>query len=246
MMMLNSALYSGTVGHCRYVPKLHRFRYSIFLFALDLDELATLNHLGIWFQVGKKALMSFRPEDYLNREATLTRRHVWDKVLELQGTDYQGKVVFLGQVRCLGVYFSPVNFYYCHDQTGVLRYLLAEVSNTPWNERHYYLIHAETQQPVAKAFHVSPFMDLAMDYHWRFSGLIKTLNLHIENQRATGEKVFDATLILQQRPLTKTQLRREWLRIPAMTLKTVAAICWQALKIFFKRIPYVPKAQEIS
>ncbi|MBK8455378.1 MAG: DUF1365 domain-containing protein [Thiofilum sp.] len=250
MTTLNSALYSGTVGHCRYQPRLHRFKYSIFLLALDLDELDHLPDLGIWFKVSGRALMSFRPDDYMQRQAQLTRAHVWEKVSELGGDNYAGKVVFLGQVRCLGVYFSPVNFYYCHDQQEELRYLVAEVSNTPWNERHYYLINAQTQQqPIAKAFHVSPFMDLAINYHWRFSALAKTLTLQIENQREGGDKLFDATLVLQQRPLTKTQLRYEWLRIPAMTLKTVGAIYWQALKLWMKRIPYVPysrKAQEMS
>lgn len=252
---INSALYSGTVGHCRYVPSLHRFKYSIFLFALDLDELATLPSLGLWFKVGSKALMSFHPEDYLTQQSTLTSRHVWNKVLDLGGVDYQGKVIFLGQVRCLGVYFSPVNFYYCYDTEKVLRYLVAEVSNTPWNERYYYLIDAQSQQvPIPKTFHVSPFMNLDMVYQWRFSDLNPVLTLHIENQKVdettqTSTKLFDATLVLQRKPLSVNQLRYEWLRIPAMTIKTVTAIYWQALKLWLKRIPYVPysrKPQEMS
>lgn len=252
---LTSAIYSGTVGHCRYVPKLHHFRYSLFLFALDLDELTQLPPLGIWFKVGKRALMSFRPEDYLTHQTTLTKQHVWNKVVELGGDNYQGKVVFLGQVRCLGVYFSPVNFYYCYDTASLLRYLVAEVSNTPWNERHYYLIDAQQQSlAIPKAFHVSPFMNLDMAYHWRFSDLASTLYLQITNQRndpttQKTTKLFDAVLILQRKPLSKAQLRWEWLRIPAMTIKTVVAIYWQALHIWLKRIPYIPyspKSQEMS
>ncbi len=239
---MNSALYAGSVGHCRYQPCLHRFRYRIFLLALDLDELDSLD-FGIWFKVGKRALLSFRPSDYLHCDAQLTRDHVWQQVAALGGEIHQGKVFFLGQVRCLGVYFSPVNFYYCHDIAGTLRYLLAEVSNTPWNERHYYLIDAEEQANCAKAFHVSPFMDLQMDYHWRFSALLEKLHLHIENHTPAG-KLFDATLVLNKQPLNKTSLARNLAQIPAMTLKTVVTIYWQALKLYLKKVPYIPKTTQ--
>ncbi|MFZ1385945.1 MAG: DUF1365 domain-containing protein [Thiolinea sp.] len=237
-MSLNSCLYSGTVGHCRYKPTLHRFRYAIFLFALDLDELNSLPDLGWWFKVKRTALMSFRPSDYLDHEPELTRQNVWQKVESLGGELLDGKVIFVGQVRCLGFYFSPVNFYYCHEANGDLRYLLAEVSNTPWNERHCYLIDARTQEPSKKAFHVSPFMDLNMEYHWRFSPLEEALLVQITNQ--AEQRLFHASMLLQRKPLSKAELKAQWLRIPAMTLKTVATIYWQALKLYWKKVPYVP------
>ena len=238
MNTLNSCLYSGVVGHCRYKPTLHRFSYSIFLFALDLDELNSLPDLGWWFKIKRTALMSFRPSDYLDHQAELTRQTVWHKVASLGGELLDGQVIFVGQVRCLGFYFSPVNFYYCHEANGELRYLLAEVSNTPWNERHCYLIDARTQAPIPKAFHVSPFMDLNMTYHWRFSPLEDVLNLQITNQ--AEERLFNAAMRLDRKPLTKAELRAQWLRIPAMTIKTVASIYWQALKLYWKKVPYVP------
>lgn len=239
---LNSCLYSGEVGHFRHTPVKHSFYYKIFLFCLDLDELDKLPNLGFWFKVNRPALMSFRTQDYLYRDGKLTRETVWQKVHELGGTNQQGKVLFVGQVRCLGVYFSPVNFYYCHDEQGKLRYLLAEVSNTPWNERHYYLVDAKHQAPMDKQFHVSPFMNLDMQYHWRFSALTEKLQLHISNQKS-GQTLFDATLQMERKPLTKQSLRTQWLRIPAMTLKTVAAIYWQAAKLYWKKVPYVPYAR---
>lgn len=238
MKALHSCLYSGVVGHCRYQPRLHRFRYSIFLFALDLDELDSLADLGSWFKVKHFALMSFRPSDYLDHSLELTRQTVWQKVASLGGEQLDGSVVFVGQVRCLGFYFSPVNFYYCHQITGELRYLLAEVSNTPWNERHYYLIDAHTQAPTPKTFHVSPFMNLNMSYHWRFSSLHEVLTLHIVNY--SEERLFEAVLHLDKKPLTKAELKTQWLRIPAMTIKTVLSIYWEAFKLYWKNIPYVP------
>lgn len=240
MKALSSCLYSGLVGHSRYQPIQHRFRYAIFLFALDLDELNSLPELGWWFKVKRPALMSFRPSDYLDHAAELTRELVWQKVASLGGEQLDGQVVFVGQVRCLGFYFSPVNFYYCHAANGALRYLLAEVSNTPWNERHCYLVDACSQAPIPKAFHVSPFMDLNMSYHWRFSPLQETLSLQITNQ--AEKRLFDAAIYLHRKPLTKAELRSQWLRIPAMTFKTVATIYWQALKLYWKKLPYVPHA----
>lgn len=238
MKTLNSCLYSGVVGHCRYKPQVHRFRYSIFLFALDLDELDKLPDLGWWFKVKYFALMSLRPSDYLDHRPELTRQIVWQKVASLGGELLDGPVVFVGQVRCLGFYFSPVNFYYCHQKDGGLRYLLAEVSNTPWNERHCYLIDAQIQAPIRKAFHVSPFMDLNMSYHWHFSPLGEVLTLQITNH--AEERLFDAALCLDKKPLTKAELKTQWLRIPAMTIKTVLSIYWEALKLYWKKIPYVP------
>ncbi|MFZ1344408.1 DUF1365 domain-containing protein [Thiothrix eikelboomii] len=240
MKALSSCLYSGIVGHSRYQPIQHQFRYAIFLFALDLDELPSLPELGWWFKVKRPALMSFRPSDYLDHAPELTRELVWQKVASLGGEQLDGQVIFVGQVRCLGFYFSPVNFYYCHAANGVLRYLLAEVSNTPWNERHCYLVDAHSQAPIPKAFHVSPFMDLNMSYHWRFSSLHETLSLQITNQ--AEQRLFDAAIYLHKKPLTKAELRTQWLRIPAMTLKTVATIYWQALKLYWKKLPYVPHA----
>ncbi|HMT93987.1 DUF1365 domain-containing protein [uncultured Thiothrix sp.] len=238
MNALNSCLYSGMVGHCRYQPTLHRFTYSIFLFALDLDELNSLPNLGWWFKVKRAALMSFHPSDYLGHQPELTRQTVWQKVASLGGNNLDGRVVFVGQVRCWGFYFSPVNFYYCHAANGELHYLLAEVSNTPWNERHCYLIDARSQAPIPKVFHVSPFMDLQMHYHWRFSALDEVLSLQITNQ--AEERLFDASLRLERKPLTAAELKAQWLRIPAMTIKTVASIYWQALKLYWKKVPYVP------
>lgn len=237
---MNSAIYSGIVGHKRFSPKVHQFQYRIFLLALDLDELPKLTQFRPWFAVDRFAFLSFRHQDYLQSSHQVTKQAVWEKVSALGGNNFAGQVVFLGQMRCLGFYFSPINFYYCHNQAGELCYLLAEVSNTPWNERHYYLVDAQLlQTTIPKDFHVSPFMDLSMQYQWVMSALDKELKLSITNT-AQNDRLFSAWLVMERQALTRRNLWRQIIRIPAMTLKTVLGIYWQALRLYLKKVPYVP------
>ena len=148
-----------------------------------------------------------------------------------------GRVLLLGNVRCLGFYFSPVNFYFC-DRAGETRYLLAEVSNTPWNERHYYLLDLAALSPHDKDFHVSPFMGLGMRYHWRIRAPKEEALIHIESHPVSGEsKLFDATLALRRAPLSRKGLAALLARWPWMTLKVLLGIYWQALRLFIKRTP---------
>ncbi|MGB0866416.1 MAG: DUF1365 domain-containing protein, partial [Granulosicoccaceae bacterium] len=205
---------------------------------LDLDELEKMPDLGFWFSTKKRAALRFLSSDYLNPEQPLNKDNVWAMVSSLGGEDFGGKVCLLAQVRCFGLYFSPVNFFYCYDAEGNLRYLLAEVSNTPWNERHCYLVPTDRNARVDKVFHVSPFMHLDMHYRWRFPNPSDTLLLHIENHR--DDKLFDATLVMRKHPMTRTSLRAAVMQIPVMCAHIFIGIYWQALRLWLKRVPYIP------
>jgi len=232
-----SAIWQGSVRHRRFAPKPHAFSYSLFMLGLDLDELPTLDQ-GIWFAIERAGLLSFRRRDYLKGSNGSLKQAVWSKVSELGGEAHpDGRVLLLGNVRCLGFYFSPVNFYFCYQQETA-RYLLAEVSNTPWNERHYYLLDLTALSPHDKDFHVSPFMDLAMRYHWRIRPPVQEALIHIESHPKSGEaKLFDTTLSLRRAPLSRKGLIDLLVRWPWMTMKVLLGIYWQALRLFIKRTP---------
>ncbi|MEM9603093.1 MAG: DUF1365 domain-containing protein [Pseudomonadota bacterium] len=232
---MNSALYTGWVRHRRFAPVLHRFRYRALALAIDLDDLPTLDRWPL-LAVDRFGLMSIRQSDYLDGE--LTRDRVWDAVETLGGERDGGRVVFLGLPRSLGYYFSPVNFFYCHDAEGALSSILVEVSNTPWRERHRYLVNYRELAPTPKAFHVSPFMDMDQLYRWRFTELRERLCVHIENH--ADDKLFDATLVLDRKPLTGWRCALALIRSPAVCLQVMAAIYWQAMHLYRKGVKYVP------
>ena len=246
--MTESAIYKGKVYHQRFKPTQHKFDYDIYLFWLKLDEeeLTTLSHELKYFSAEGKARVRFKREDYLGDPSLSLRQAVLNRMIELNdGSPLSGDVFMLGQLRMWGWYFSPVNFYYLRNTDGKFTHMLAEVSNTPWNERHHYLVNLDTQDDTPKAFHVSPFNPMDMTYKWSISQPSTKLSLAMDCVRS--DKEFSAGINLTKFTLDNANLTQALKRIPSMTIKTVAGIYWHALKLLLKRTPlytHPEKSQE--
>lgn len=234
---LESGIYSGTVFHQRSVPKVHKFDYKIYLFWLKLNEVDSLCQKVSGFNQNETrfSVVNFRRSDYLGDPNIELEDAVLSKMNELSGEQLQGDVFMLGQIRTFGLYFSPVNFYYLRDSEGLFTHMLAEVSNTPWNKRHHYLVDLNNQISSKKAFHVSPFNPMEMEYKWQIQQPGENVKLHLSCYKQT--KHFEAAIDMQRKPLNSATLRASLISIPSMTIKTVLGIYWQAVKLFFKRVP---------
>jgi DUF1365 family protein len=240
---LASCIYEGCLRHRRFAPVTNQFRYGVFLMYLDLAELPTLFQ-GRWLWSAHRVnLAYFRRRDHLGDPRVPLDRAVRDLVEENTGTRPLGSIRLLTHLRYFGYCFNPASFYYCYDQSEErVDAIVVQIHNTPWGEEHCYVLdEAKNEYPSprfkrfqhAKAFHVSPFMPMDIWYDWRFKEPGETLNVHFMNYHE-GRKIFDATLTLARRDLTPRNLTRVLLSYPPMTLKVIAMIHWQALRLWLK------------
>jgi uncharacterized protein len=227
-----SCIYEGTIRHRRLHPR-REFSHRLALVYLDLDELSGL--LDGRLVARRPGLVRFRRRDYLGDPAVPLDRAVRDVVQEQTGARPEGPIRVLTQLRSFGHCFNPVSFYYCFKPGGErVQALVAEVTNTPWGERHAYVIEGKRSDSALlagefeKALHVSPFMGMDHRYDARASTPAQMLSVHISSSRA-GATVFDATLALRRRPLTRVSIVGITARYPLATVRVLALIYAHAL-----------------
>lgn len=261
---MKSCLYECQVMHARFAPRSHRFAYRIFLFALDLDEVASVARAIPWFSVGRRNLYSFRPGDYLPTgepahnaagpapAAPASALGLKERVVAYaarHGVDVAGgRIVLVTLPRVAGYLFNPVSFYFCYDRHGVPAAAIAEVTNT-FREMKPYFLGPDAARPdhggfhlrVPKHFYVSPFsdVDVAFDFLLRPPGA--RLAVQIDDY-AGPARTLTSTLRGTRRALTAARLAWLTAKYPLITLRVIALIHWHALLLWWKRVPWFAKA----
>jgi uncharacterized protein len=247
MTVMKSALYTGWIQHRRFGPAKNAFRYRIFMSYLDLAELPRVFERRWFWSARRPAIAWFRRADFLGPAHVPLDEAVRALVLQRTGHKPTGPIRLLTHLRHFGYSFNPVSFYYVFDATDSrVETIVAEITNTPWKERHAYVL------PIAKSaragrnawrfgfdkeFHVSPFLPMDMHYDWCFGAPGDGLHVHMENWRE-GEAQFDATLNLRRTEMTSGALARALLAFPLITVRVSLLIYWQALKLLWKRTPF--------
>ncbi len=241
---MNSALYEGVVRHRRLMPVPHEFDYSMFMVYLDLAEVDEVFRGRLLWSTSRRAPARYRREDHLGDPARPLDECVRELVAEKTGRRPEGAVRLLTHLAYYGWCFNPVSFYYCFDRTGELEAVVAEVSNTPWLERHCYVLDRRASLTkgdalswrAPKVFHVSPFMGMNQEYAWAMRPPGERLTVHMENHES-GKKLFDATMTFSRVEITGRSLVSALARWPFMTLSVVGGIHWEALKLWAKNVP---------
>ncbi len=257
--MLKQGFFVGSIRHRRYRPKRHEFTYDMYWSLLDLDKLPeTFSKSRLW-SYEKWNLISFRSKDFhqnfnlgqSNNSSVLNKYSIVETIRERTGKAFKGQVFLLSHLRYLGFNFNSVCFYFCVENSE-LKYILSEITNTPWGERHTYLHQCNEGKQgdnlykfeFDKAFHISPFLTMDMHYQWLFKIEDDELRIHmVVNQKNTDHKFFDATFTADFIPLTQSSMRTLVLKRPFQPLKMMVGIYWQAFKLWLKKIPFVPHPQ---
>jgi hypothetical protein len=220
---------------------------------LDLAELPELFDIHPLWSYERFNLACFRRRDHFGDPQLPMDHAVADLVEDQLGARPTGPIRLLTHLRYFGHCFNPASFYYCYDPSDTrVETIVVEIHNTPWGERYCYVLGAEqNKHPVrhwrrhqfAKAFHVSPFIDMKIRYDWRFRVPNGSLQVHMIDYQE-GEKLFDASLSLRRREISRGSLTNVILRYPLMTGKVIVMIYWQALRLIFKKTPFYTHPQK--
>lgn len=259
---MNSHWLEGSVRHRRKIPVGHEFEYSTGMLALDVDEWDQVTSVSPWFSLERFNWLSLRRRDYFRPEAgdlsPALRRHV----AKATGWRPDGRIELITHPRYFGYVFNPVSFYFCYaagaepHEGAVPKVIVAQITNTPWHERHVYCLETTGAEPTAagwrserfgfqKRFHVSPFNGMEQDYQWTFSFRGPELRIHM-NVVEGEKKHFDATLVVRRTPLTRKEVHRSLRKFPLEALKVTAGIYWHALKLKLKGAPFYTHPDKLA
>jgi DUF1365 family protein len=232
---LNSCIYRGKVFHKRFMPVMHSFIYTLDYIYLNLDEIESTFATSVFWSANKTNWVSFKRQDYLPSTREL-KKEVCYKIQEISGENFTGEVYMLATLRSLGYCMNPITLFYCFDKETNLRHVLVEVHNTPWNQRHTYLLSGPNfNDETHKKFHVSPFMPMDTTYKWGIGDPEESLNVSIQVSQK-DQQLFNANLALERIEITKAnQLIFIHVR---QAFRMIVGIYFHALKLWIKKVPF--------
>lgn len=242
-MVENLFLYTGTVSHRRIVPKYHAFSYNVLMFYFDISRIEETLQKIPYVSFEKFNWYSFHRKNYLNNNELSLDNATRELIKSKFNTYPKGKIYLLTQLSCFGYCFNPISLYFVFkENSDELEYLITEVTNTPWGEKHQYVLSNTFKQQThfyqyhfEKELHVSPFMGMKYIYQLNLKFDHKNINVYLKNIYL-NQLHFDASLCLQ----ASTFNTKTFIRHPLMTYKIIFAIYWQALKLWIKGAPYHP------
>ena len=238
---MRSALYEGQVVHDRRTGPRNLFRYRVYMWHVDLDELVELDRRLWAFGHDRRALTTIRSRDHLGDPRRTIRENV-DRYLSARGIDLEGgRVSLLTNARVLGYVFNPLSIFYCHRPDGSLRCVVAEVHNT-YGQRHCYLLEpgVRGRASTGKEFYVSPFLTVDGSYEMTLAPPDEQLSVQMSLRQA-GQRVFAASLTGRRRPITNASVARLLVRHPLMTAKVTSLIHLQGIKLALRGVARVPR-----
>lgn len=250
MAITTPHVFGGKVMHARLFPRENKFTYGIYYLACPLSKIKDMAR-GLFMTVNRFGLLAFYDRDHGKR--TNTDLESWIKPILIQNNlaDATHTITLVTMPRVLGYVFNPVSFWLCSDSDGALKAVLCEVNNT-FGETHSYLCARPDRQAIRpdewlegeKLFHVSPFLERMGTYRFKFNVQDKAMGFYIDFYNEEGKKQLVTTLTGTLEPYSTKVLFRQFLKNPLVTLTAVWRIHWQAVKLVWKGIKYIPKPKQ--
>jgi uncharacterized protein len=243
-VVTDAGIFVGTLCHRRLAPVPHRFTYPLFMALLDVDRIPELMRVSRLTSHNRWNWASFDDRDHLGDPRRTLRERLTEDATRHGIELPEGRILLLTHLRYLGYCFNPVSFFYCFDASERLRVVLSEVNNTFGGSHRYWLrpnpASRTFRSVTAKSLYVSPFLPADLDYAFAFTPPADRLVAQIQATEQ-GAVLFDATLSLKRRPWNAREIRRVLLNHPVMTARVITAIHGQALKLWWKGLPLVPR-----